>query len=302
MADYKDYYRLLGVSKTADQKEIKKAFRKLAAKYHPDKNPDDPKAEEKFKEINEAYMVLSDEEKRKYYDQFGTEGPPPFAAGGNPFGNVNPENMADMSDFFQTLFGGGFSGANVNFGGSGYGGAYYGSDPFAQRQARQARLSNVEAQLEIDLLQAFSGGTTTISLNNKRLDVNIPKGVKDGSKLRLKGQAPNGGDLILIIKLRKHPVFKLEGNDIKVKVNVPDYRAVLGGPVRVPTLTGDVEMTLPKGTQSGKVLRLKGQGWPNKNGKRGNELAEINIVVPTRVDKERLELYKKLEELDSAKK
>ena len=298
MADYKDYYKLLGVSNTASQKEIKRAFRKLAAKYHPDKNPDDPKAEDKFKEINEAYMVLGDEEKRKYYDQFGSEGPPPFASGGNPFGNANPENMADMSDFFQTLFGGGFSGAGVNFGSAGYGGAHYDNDPFGQRQARQARLSNVEAQLEIDLLQAFEGGTTTISLDNKRLDVNIPKGIKDGSKLRLKGQAPNGADLILIIKLREHPIFKLEGNDVRVKVNVPDYRAVLGGPVRVPTLSGDVEMTLPKGTQNGKVLRLKGQGWPNKTGKRGNELAEIDIVVPTNVDKDRLELYKKLEELD----
>ncbi len=297
MADYKDYYKLLGISKSADQKEIKKAFRKLAAKYHPDKNPDNPKAEDKFKEINEAYMVLGDEEKRKYYDQFGTDGPPPFAAGGSPFANANPENMADMSDFFQTLFGGGFSASNVNFANAGYAGAHYGNDPFGQRQPR--RLANVEAQLEIDLLQAFEGDTTTISLDNKRLDVNIPKGIKDGSKLRLKGQAPNGADLILIIKLRNHPVFKLEGNDIKVKVDVLDYRAVLGGPVRVPSLSGDVEMTLPKGTQNGKVLRLKGQGWPDKNGKRGNELAEINIVVPKNINEDRLELYKKLEELDS---
>lgn len=295
MADYKDYYKLLGVSKSADQKEIKRAFRKLAAKYHPDKNPDNPKAEDKFKEINEAYMVLGDEEKRKYYDQFGTDGPPPFATGGSPFGSANPENMADMSDFFQTLFGGGFSATNVNFGNTGYGGAHYGNDPFGQRQPR---LSNVEAELEIDLLQAFEGGTTTITLDSKRLDVNIPKAVKDGSKLRLKGQAPNGADLILIIKLRKHPVFELSGNNIKVKVNVPDYRAVLGGTVRVPTLAGDVEMTLPKGTQNGAILRLKGQGWPSKNGTRGNELAEINIVVPNEVDDDRLELYRKLEKLD----
>lgn len=286
MADYKDYYKLLDISKTADQKEIKKAFRKLAAKYHPDKNPDNPKAEDKFKEINEAYMVLGDEEKRKYYDRFGTDGPPPFSAGGSPFDNANPENMADMSDFFQTLFGGGFTTS-----GSG--------DPFAgQRQPRQRRLANVEAHLEIDLLQAFEGGSTTVTLDNKRLEVNIPKGVKDGSKLRLKGQAPNGADLILIIKLRKDSVFELSANNIKVKVDVPDYRAVLGGTVRVPTLSGDVEMTLPKGTQNGTVLRLKGQGWPDKNGTRGNELAEINIVVPNEIDDDRLELYKKLEELD----
>jgi len=292
VADYKDYYKILGISKTASQKEIKRAFRKLAVKYHPDKNPDDPKAEEKFKEINEAYMVLSDEEKRKYYDQFGTEGPPPFAAGGSPFGNVDPNNMADMSDFFQTLFGGGFATSR----GGGFS-ASYGQDPFAGQRAPR-RIPITEARLEIGLKEAFAGGNTTININNQRLDVNIPKGVRDGSKLRLKGQAPNGGDLILIIKLKNDATFKLEGDNIKVKVDVPDYRAVLGGTVRVPTLNGDVEMQLPKGTQSGRVLRLKGQGWPRKNGSKGNELAEINIVVPKHVDKKRLELYKKLEELD----
>ena len=292
MADYKDYYKILGVSKTANQKEIKRAFRKLAAKHHPDKNPDDPKAEEKFKEINEAYMVLSDEEKRKYYDRFGTEGPPPYAAGGSPFGNVDPDNMADFSDFFQTLFGGGFRTTGGGFS------ATYGQDPFANAQRAPRRIPITEAQLEIGLREAFHGGNMTININNQRLDVNIPKGVRDGSKLRLKGQAPNGGDLILIIKLRNDPVFKLEGDNVKVKVDVPDYRAVLGGTVRVPTLNGDVEMKLPKGTQSGRVLRLKGQGWPRKNGSHGNELAEINIVVPKHVDRKRLELYKKLEELD----
>ncbi len=288
MASYKDYYNLLGVPKTATQQEIKSAFRKLAAKHHPDKNPDDKKAEEKFKEINEAYTVLSDAEKRKFYDQYGsTEGRPPFGPGGfQGQGNVNPEDFAGFSDFFQGLFGqGGFSGGRST---------RFGSDPFGQYQQIPR---DVEATLEIDLLQAFHGATTTVSLNGRRIDVTIPKGAKDSTKLRLRGQATNGGDVILILKLRQHPTFRLENDEIRTIVNVPDYIAVLGGKVRVPTLDGDVEMNLPKGTQSGRSLRLRDRGWIKRDGSRGDAFAEIRIVIPTNASQEILELYQKLQEL-----
>jgi curved DNA-binding protein len=295
MASYKDYYNLLGVPKTATQAEIKSAFRKLAAKHHPDKNPGDKKAEEKFKEINEAYTVLSDDEKRKFYDQYGsTDGRPPFGPGGfQGQGNVNPEDFAGFSDFFQGLFGqGGFTGSTFNGGRS----TRFGSDPFGQYQQMPR---DVEATLEIDLLQAFSGATTTVSLNGRRIDVTIPKGAKDGTKLRLRGQANTGGDVILILKLKPHLTFRLDGDDVRVTVNVPDYVAVLGGSVRVPTLEGDVEMNLPKGTQSGRSLRLRDRGWIKRDGTRGDAFAEIRIVIPTNASGEVLELYQKLQELSN---
>lgn len=290
MAAYKDYYKILGIDKSASQKDIKAAFRKLAAKHHPDKNPGDQAAEDKFKEINEAYTVLQDEEKRKFYDQYGTaDGRPTFGPGGFQGGNVNPEDFAGFSDFFQTLFtGGGFSTTGGGFPGRS-------ADPFGSFGQRAPQ--RMEAELEIDLSQAYHGGTTSISVNGRSLEVNIPKGAQDGSKLRLRGQAPSGGDLYLVLRLKNNPIFKLEQDNIRVVVNVADYKAVLGGTVRVPTLDGDVEMTLPKGTQSGRTLRLRGQGWPKRDGTRGDELAEIRVSIPAQPSKEQLELYEKLQAL-----
>ena len=301
MAAYKDYYDVLGVPKTAGQKEIRAAFRKKAAKLHPDRNPDDATAEEKFKEVNEAYTVLNDEEKRKFYDQFGTEGGrPPFnpgagrpGAGGSVYSNVNPEDVAGFSDFFQGLFGGGgFSGGGFTTGGY----STRGGDPFAdfRVQERQPRLQNAEATLSLDLTTAYHGGETTISLDGRRIDVTIPKGTRNGAKLRLKGQAPGGGDLYLVISLEPHPTFKLNGDNLHVTVDAPDYKAVLGGTVRVPTLDGEVEMTLPKNTQTGRVLRLRGQGWLKRDGTRGDELASVRVVIPSALNEAQLELYEKL--------
>jgi curved DNA-binding protein len=274
MANFKDYYQILGVSRGASKDEIKRAFRKLAAKHHPDRNPGDKAAEERFKEINEAYTVLQDDEKRKFYDQYGTaDGVPPFA-GGNFSGRVNPEDVAGFSDFFQTLT----------------------DDPF-ERFGSAAGLRNLEAELEIDLLTAYQGGTRTVTLQGQRLDVTIPKGARDGSKLRLRGQAPGGADVMLRLKLAQHPTFTLDGDTVRVTVPVPDYRAVLGGTVRVPTLDGDVEMSLPKGTQSGRVLRLRGQGWPKRDGSRGDAYAEIQVMIPTQPSPRQLELYENLRAL-----
>jgi curved DNA-binding protein len=299
MAAYKDYYAILGVAKNATQKEIKAAFRKLAAKFHPDKHPGDKSAEEKFKEINEAYTVLSDPEKRKFYDQYGSaEGRPPFAPGdfGTGYRSYTTRvdegaDFGDFSDFFQSLFGGfgapGGRGVRTSFfrtGESDFGGF-------------QPRPASAEGTLEVTLEQAYHGAKLPVTFNGKRIEVTLPKGVRDGARLRLKGQAPGGGDLYLTIRHKPHGRFKLEGDDVRVTIDVPDYQAVLGATVRVPTLDGTVEMTLPPRTSAGRVLRLRGQGWPKKGGGRGDELAEVRITVPRQPTSEQLELYKRLKAL-----
>lgn len=172
----------------------------------------------------------------------------------------------------------------------------------AQRPARRA----TEAELAVDLQLAFRGGTTTISVEGRRIEFTVPPGTRDGARLRLRGQAPDGGDLILRIRLSPDPVFTLDGDNVRVKVPVPDYRAVLGGTVRVPTLEGEVEMTLPPGTQSGRVLRLRGQGWPrsgatSSTASRGDELAEILVNIPASPSPEQVEHYRRLLELAEAK-
>ena len=277
MSAYKDYYQLLGVPKTAGADEIKSAFRRLAAKHHPDRNPDDTGAEERFKEINEAYTVLADPEKRAFYDQYGTaDGHPPFASGGTRTYSVNSEDFAGFSDFFQGLFG-------TPFGG--------GRDPLFRSVPAQR---GAQADLAVDIFTAYHGGQTAITVGGHRIDVRLPKGVRSGTKLRLRGQAPGGGDLILKLSIKGHPTFALDGDNVRVKVAVPDFTAVLGGSVRVPTLDGDVEMSLPKGTQTGRVLRLRGRGWPRRGGGRGDELAEVRVVVPETPSEGQLELYRRL--------
>jgi curved DNA-binding protein len=299
MAAYKDYYQILEVPRSASQKEIRAAFRKQAAKYHPDRNKDDGHAEERFKEVNEAYTVLNDPEKRKVYDRFGSDGGrPPFAHGGAgpAYTGVDAEEFADFSDFFQSLFGGGagFTGFRGDFAGhqsfTGFAGG--------QRPARRS----TEAELAIDLRLAFRGGTTPIAIDGRRIEVTVPAGTREGARLRLREQAPDRGDLILRIRLSPDPVFKLDGDNVRVKVQVPDYRAVLGGNVKVPTLDGEVEMNLPSGTQSGRVLRLRGQGWPRSGGGRGDELAEIAVLIPGSPTREQLERYRELAELAEEKK
>jgi curved DNA-binding protein len=296
VSEFKDYYTVLGVPKTATQKEIRSAFRKLAAKHHPDRNPGDSGAEERFKEINEAYTVLNDEEKRRFYDQYGSEGaraPSPGAGsgprGGATYVDMNSEEFAGFSDFFQSMFGSGF-GASGRSGGAAdiFGG-------FSQQRVQPQRPRSIEAELPLDLQTAFRGGETSFTIEGRGLTVTIPPGSRTGTRLRLRGQAPGGGDLLLRLKLTPHPRFTLDGDDVRVVVDVPDYRAALGGPVLVPTLTGDVTMSIPPGTSSGRVLRLRGQGWPGRNGKRGDELAEIRITVPAKPDAEQLRHYRELE-------
>ncbi|HZW27040.1 MAG TPA: DnaJ C-terminal domain-containing protein [Trueperaceae bacterium] len=299
MAEFKDYYSVLGVSRDASQDDIRRAFRKLAAKHHPDRNPDDPGAEERFKELNEAYTVLSDPEKRKLYDAYGRTGGVPDFARGSPFGsqggtfytNVSPEEFAGFSDFFQSLFGS-FMGGDAR---SASGGVP--ADPFAfgRTGARPApRPADAEARLDLGLLDAYRGGPTTIRVGDRQLEVNVPPGVRDGVKLRLRGQAPGGGDLLLQVRHLPHPVWRLDGDHLRVQVKVPDDVAALGGKVEVATLDGTGELTIPAGSSTGRVLRLRGQGWPQRGGGRGDLLAEVRVTVPETLTPEQRELYERL--------
>jgi len=297
MAEFKDYYQVLGVGREATSDEIRRAFRKLAAKHHPDRNPDDPGSEERFKEINEAYTVLSDDEKRRMYDTYGRTGNIPDFARGTPFGgggqggtfytNVSPEEFAGFSDFFQSLFGGGAMGS----------GGGVPSDPFSfgrQTTATRPRVADAEARLDLGLLDAYRGGPTKIRVGDKQLDVTVPPGVRDGVKLRLRGQAPSGGDLLLQVRHLPHPVWRLDGDHLRVPIRVPDHVAALGGSVKVPTLDGEVDLTVPAGTSTGRVLRLRGQGWPQRSGGRGDLLAEVRVTVPESITDEQRKLYEKL--------
>ena len=307
MAAYKDYYQTLGVPRSASQKEIRSAYRKLAAKHHPDRNQGDPAAEEKFKEIGEAYAVLNDDEKRKIYDQYGAEaakgGFSPGAGGftGTGAGGFTGSQTGDFSDFFQTLFGGGFSTGSFNTGG--FSTQFQtGTPPRTGTTGRSSfafQPRPLEAELQVDLRDAYSGATKIISLEGKRLEVTLPAGSRDGSRLRLRGQAPDGADVVLTLRFAPDSRFTLEGDDVRVSIDVPDYLAVLGGSVLVPTLGGNVDMTLPKATRAGRSFRLKGQGWPRKNGTKkdgakGDQFAVVRIVTPESPSEAQLELYRQL--------
>lgn len=288
---YKDYYKILGVSKNASEEEIKKAFKRLARKYHPDVNKE-PGAEEKFKEINEAYTVLSDPEKRRFYDTYGAaagsgqwQGPPPGQGG---FGGFSAE-AGDFSDFFQQLFGG--------LGGRG---GFTGLGDLFERvpgQGPRRAAADLEAELPLSLEEAYQGGEKTISVGSERLTVRIPPGVRDGQKIRLAGKGRAGGDLYLTVKLQSRPEMRLEGDNIYTFVDVPAPIAVVGGKVRVQTLDGPVEITIPKRTQAGRKLRLAGKGWPRKDKSRGDQYVEVRITIPTSPSPQEERLYAELAEL-----
>jgi len=304
MAAFKDYYQVLGIARDASEKDVRRAFRTLAAKHHPDRNRDDPGAEERFKEINEAYTVLSDPEKRSVYDQYGSSGPPPgggfpggFQGGFGPRGgtfhtNVRPEDAAGFSDFFRSLFGGGM--------GEGPFAGGYAEEPFGGARGGAARARTVEATLQVELERAFHGGPVSVRIDGRGLEVTLPPGVRDGAKLRLRGQAPAGGDLVLIVRHAPHARWRLEGDTLHVTADVPDHVAVLGGPVRVRTLDGDVELSVPAGSAGGRKLRLRGRGWPTAGGARGDAVAEVRVTVPRAPSDGQREAYERLRDLAAA--
>ncbi len=319
--DYKDYYQILGVPRNATDKEIKKAFRQLAQKYHPDKNPGNKEAEQKFKEINEAYTVLSDPEKRKKYDRFGAQWeqyeraggrPEDFDwsawTGGGPRGSyttrtVTPEEFEQMfggmggfSSFFDALFGSGMGGMGGRPGGS-----------FRQSRGRPGMDFGVherttapprtEVPVDITLEEAFHGTTRTLqSEDGTRLEVNIPRGVKTGSRVRARGSQ---GDIYLKINILPHDRFTREGDDLLVRVPVDLYTAVLGGEVQVPTLERPVVLTIPPGTQNGKTFRLRGLGMPNlrQPDKRGDLYAVVEVTLPTNLSEKERSLFEELRKL-----
>ena len=308
-AQFRDYYQTLGVSKTAAADEIKSAFRKLARKFHPDTAKNKKEAEEKFKEINEAYEVLGDPEKRKQYDEYGAGwqqagGPPPGwqqPGGGFRGGGARPGSGGGVefefggtgfSDFFEQMFGGGRRGGGQGFGG------YGGYEEPAQRG------EDVEADIMVTLEEAFHGSTRQISFRRgqsgkiETYTVKIPKGIREGQKIRLAGQGESGsagaGDLYLRVKFQRHPDFEIEGADLIYDLEVPAWDAVLGCDVHVPTLEGRAKLKLAPGTQSGKKLRLPGMGLPLGGGKRGDLYAVVAVTVPSAPDPESKKLWEQL--------
>lgn len=301
---YKDYYKLLGVEREARAEEISKAYKKLARKYHPDLNPGDKQAEEKFKEINEAYEVLKDPEKRKLYDQLGPDWQHGQQFQGNPgFGNAhftfNGQHFdgSGFSDFFETLFGGAGGGR----------GAQFGPDPFGGFSSRPRRGRDVEAELPLSLEEASRGGRRAVTLQMpqgpKTLEVNVPAGIREGAKLRLAGQgdpAPGGtpGDLFLRVRYLAHPLFRVEGENLHCDVALAPWEAALGARVAVPTLEGEVELNIPAGSGSGRKFRLRGRGL-GSGANRGDLLARVMIKVPARLSAEESELWQKLAQASS---
>ncbi len=308
--EYKDYYKILGVGKKASEKEIKKAYRKLARKHHPDVNPGDPDAEERFKEINEAHEVLSDPEKRKKYDQLGASwrqwqrtGPDEggfdwgqwYAQPGG--GGVHVE-YADLGDLFGG--GGGFSDFfSAIFGGTGRGG---GASWGAGGQPRTGPGQDYEHEVEVTLEEAFSGTTRVLQKDGRRLEVKIPAGVATGSKVRMRGEGGQGlgagtkGDLYLRVTVLPHRSLERKGDDLYCEVPVDLYTAVLGGEVRVPTLKGGAMLRIPPETQSGKTFRLKSQGMPflKDPQKRGDLYAKVRVEVPENLSERERELFTEL--------
>ncbi len=320
--EFKDYYEILGVSKNADTDEIKKTYRKLARKYHPDVNPGDPAAEERFKEINEAYEVLSDPEKRKKYDQFGAQWKQYSRAGGRPEDfdwsqwastpgggrtytrSVSPEEFERMfggglggfSDFFEALFGGGGQRrASQGTGDRGFGRTAY--------QTRPRRGRDMEHEIQISLEEAFFGTNRTLTWENgRRIEASIPKGVKTGSRVRLSGQGGAGsagaqaGDLYLKIKVAPHTKFQRDEDDLRMIQPVDLYTMLLGGEVEIRGIDRSVTLTIPPETPNGRVFRLKGLGMPRLRNpdKRGDLYVVAEASLPKDLSKQEKEMFEEL--------
>jgi curved DNA-binding protein len=302
--DYKDYYKILGVPRDADEKDIKKAYRKLAVKYHPDKNPGDHQAEEHFKEINEAYEVLGDSTKRAKYDQLGQSYQAWERMGGQPGGfdwsqwmggapgGVRVE-VGDLGD----LFGGGFS----DFFTAIFGGTPGTRQEFGERTSGRGR--DIEQPVTISLTEAYSGATRNLSRNGKRLEVKIPPGANSGTRVRIPGQGEPGqrqaGDLYLTVEVAPDPRFERKGDDLYANLAVDLSTAVLGGEAKVVTPVGEVVLTIPPGSQPDQTFRLKGRGMPRlrKSKDHGDLYARLKIEIPRELSAREKELFQELASL-----
>jgi curved DNA-binding protein len=305
MMEYKDYYKVLGVDRKATQEEIKKTYRKLAMKYHPDQNRDNKQAEEKFKEINEAYEVLSDPKKRERYDQLGDSYSQWQSQGGNQ-GNfnwndwtsgqrggystqMNMDDFADQfggfSDFFSSLFGG--------------------MPSSSRTQRRQpARVANYEQNIQITLEEAFKGTQRVFQIGERKIEVKIPPGSISGTKVRVAGAVPSNssaqnGDLFLVVEVLPHPRYTVTGADLTTEVKIDLPTAVLGGNVKVSTLSGDVNLTIPAGTQPGQKIRLSGRGLPRLKEKQvfGDLYAQIKLEIPRKLTEKQRKLFEQIRDL-----
>jgi len=317
---YKDYYKLLNVNRDASEKDIKRAYRRLARQFHPDVNPGDEQAEERFKEINEAYEVLGDPEKRAKYDQVGASWQQWQHAGHDPSqfdwsqwfggapGGVHVEWSSDLGD----LFGGAGAGTFSDFFRAIFGGMDSAARPGSTEDLfrrttshRMRRGQDVEASVRITLEEAFHGTIRTLERNGHRIRVKIPAGARSGSKVRVPGKGGPGlggappGDLHLDIMVKSHPFFKREEDSLRCDITVDLYTVVLGGQVRVPTLNGDVSLKIPAGTDSGKTFRLRGKGMPNPHNpnQRGDLFVTIQIKVPQSLNPRERELFEELAQL-----
>jgi len=307
--EYKDYYKILGVERNAKKEDIKRAYRKLALKTHPDRNPGNPKAEERFKEINEAYQVLSDPEKRSRYDQLGEsysqwqQGGAP--AGGfkwddwftnSPSGNVRVSmgGLEDIlgdefSEFFRRIFGG-MPDMEVPSTGRG-----------STQRNRRTQIPAYQQDVTISLTEAYKGTIRQIEIDGHRLEVKIPPGAKTGTKVRVANTIPTGtaglkGDLYLLIQVAEDPRFEVKGNDLHTEVTIDLYTAVLGGETTVQTLSGNVVLTIPAGIQPGQSIRLAGRGIPRLNSpvNVGDLYAHIKVKIPHSLTPRQKELFEEL--------
>ncbi len=302
--EYKDYYKVLGVDKNADQAAIKKQFRKLALKYHPDKNPDDPTAEGKFQEVNEAYEVLGDAEKRKKYDELGANwkhyDSMKNAGYGQGGGGRTYRYSGDFDEFFEG--GSGFSDFfRTFFGGFGATGGAFDEDDLGGQRGRggfQRRKQNARAELPLSFDEAFHGISKVVNFNGTKIKLNIPRGAYDGQKLKVAGKGPNGGDLILTLKVAPPAGYEVDGTTLRRKLKVDLYTAVLGGKVDVNTPHGKLSIPIAAGTQPGKKLRLKGKGMPEygKKGKFGDLIVEVDVSIPTKLSAKQRKLFEELKE------
>jgi curved DNA-binding protein len=301
--DYKDYYKILGVERNASEDDIRKAYRKLAMQYHPDRNPNDKQAEERFKEINEAYQVLSDSEKRGLYDRLGSDysnwqrrgAPGDFNwdqyGGGFPGGvRVEYSDFDDLfggaggfSDFFRTIFGREAQGAGTG----------------TRTRTRQQQPQGYQQELEITLEEAYRGATRVLEADGKQKQVRIPAGVRTGSKVRVAGAGPNGLDLYLIVDVKEDPRFERRGNDLHTTATVSVFTALLGGEADVETLSGKLKLNIPAGTQPEQVFRLAGRGMPsvkNQNEK-GDLYVRLKVQIPKYLSAKQRELLEEASRL-----